>query len=211
MSHYKPLLRVDLDRGAVRTEARHRGESFFRCRCGFRLPSGPIRIHGDVAHVTGIGVENNIGEKTAPTSLTEWDKVWQKYCKLAFNLHRSDQIAEFKIDLQAGHVPQVAEPTLMTAALNLVTSMPVAGVRRWDGFQRRAPTTWQTTAWIRRRLAERRSEQDQAEHDRRWDSKVARALGEPRPGSSGVDQPHLPAAAEAQPRGNGAAAGMGDR
>jgi len=80
-------------------------------------------------------------ESAAPTVLTERDKTWQGYCKYAVNLHRHpDGLAQFKIDLQAGRRPDVTEPALMAAAIQLVADMPPAGVRRWDwlsGTERR--------------------------------------------------------------------------
>jgi len=62
MSDDEPVFRVDLDGGTASAEAPGHGQSFFRCRRGFRLPSGPIRIYSDEAHVTGIGVKHNIGD-----------------------------------------------------------------------------------------------------------------------------------------------------
>ena len=117
---------------------------------------------------------------------------WQGRCKLAVNLHHSDQIAEFKIDLQAGHVPQMTEPAMMTAALNLVTGMAAAGVALGLAAGAGADDLADSAAWATRRLAERRAEQDAADRPRRWDSKIARAFGQSQPGSGGTINPiHL--------------------
>ena len=75
---------------------------------------------------------------------------------------------------------------MMTAALNLVTGMAAAGVRRWDWLP--APTAddiANPAAWATRRLAERRTEQDAADRPRRWEGKIARAFGQSQPASNG--------------------------
>ena len=130
-------------------------------------------------------------ESAAPTVLTERDKTWQGYCKYAVNLHRHpDGLAQFKIDLQAGRRPDVTEPALMAAAIQLVADMPPAGVRRWDWLP--APSgddLADPAAWATRRLAEQRAAQDSAERIRRGQHQLARALGGPRSIASGTINP----------------------
>ena len=62
MPDHEALLRVDLDRGTVSAETSDRGQSFFRCRRGFRLPSGATGIHAEETHVTRIGVKKSISD-----------------------------------------------------------------------------------------------------------------------------------------------------
>ena len=74
----------------------------------------------------------------------------------------------------------------MTAALNLVTEH--GGRRRAPmglaaGAQRRRIAD--PAAWVTRRLAERRTEQDAADRPRRWEGKIARAFGQSQPASNG--------------------------
>jgi hypothetical protein len=63
----------------------------------------------------------NFDQAAEPAALAERDKRWQGYCRLAVNLLHSNQIAEFVTDLHADRVPQVTEPVMMTAAINLVS------------------------------------------------------------------------------------------
>ena len=49
---------MNFDRGAVAIRAGRSRQSLFRGRGIRRLPAGPIRRHGDEAHVTRIGVDN---------------------------------------------------------------------------------------------------------------------------------------------------------
>jgi len=120
-------------------------------------------------------------------ALAECDKRWQGCCRLAVNLLRSNQIAQFVTDLHADRVPQVTEPAMMTAAISLVSGMSAAGVKRWDWLP--APGVEELAdpaAWAARRLAERRAQQHEAERIRRQQQKVARAFGQPRSGGSGT-------------------------
>jgi hypothetical protein len=132
----------------------------------------------------------NFDQATEPAALAECDKRWQGCCRLAVNLLRSNQIAQFVTDLHGDRVPQVTEPAMMTAAISLVSGMSAAGVKRWDWLP--APTAEELAdpaAWAERRLAERRVVQDEAERIRRQQQKVARAFGQPRSGGSGTINP----------------------
>jgi len=114
---------------------------------------------------------------TAEIAPTTRDTLWPKYCRIALNLRRSNQAAEFEADLHAGRQPRITEPALMAAALNLVAGMAAAGVRQWDW--RPAPDSADladSVAWAAGRLAEQRTAQDEAERTRRLDQKIARVL-----------------------------------
>src|SRR5947209_1453004 len=52
------LFGMNLNGRTVSAETRNPGQSLFGCGCGFRFPFGPTGIHRDVAHVTGIGVDD---------------------------------------------------------------------------------------------------------------------------------------------------------
>ena len=52
------LFGMNLNGRTVSAETRNPGQSLFGCGCDFRFPFGPTGIHGDVAHVTGIGVDD---------------------------------------------------------------------------------------------------------------------------------------------------------
>jgi len=140
--------------------------------------------------------------------LSEWDVLWCKYCKLAFKLYHSDQLAEFQNELHAGRLLRVTEPLLMTAAIHLVSGMAPAGVRRWDWLP--APATddlVDPAGWAAQRLAAERTSQEETERTRRMDQMIARAFGQPR--SGGGETINLPPAIEAQSRGAGAPVGAG--
>jgi hypothetical protein len=110
--------------------------------------------------------------------------LWQQYCKLAINLHQSKKTDEFERALQAGALPRIAEPSLMRAALHLVSGMAAAGVRRWDFLP--VPTEGDLAdpaAWATQRLVARCAEQDAADLLRRLDQKAARALRQAPTGS----------------------------
>jgi hypothetical protein len=122
--------------------------------------------------------------------LSEWDVLWCKYCKLAFKLYHSDQLAEFQNELHAGRLLRVTEPLLMTAAIHLVSGMAPAGVRRWDWLP--APATddlVDPAGWAAQRLAAERTSQEGTERTRRMDQMIARAFGQPRSGGSGTINP----------------------
>jgi len=122
--------------------------------------------------------------------LSEWDVLWCKYCKLAFKLYHSDQLAEFQNELHAGRLLRVTEPLLMTAAIHLVSGMAPAGVRRWDWLP--APATddlVDPAGWAAQRLAAERTSQEETERTRRMDQMIARAFGQPRSGGGETINP----------------------
>jgi hypothetical protein len=117
---------------------------------------------------------------------------WKGCCKLAFNLHRRpNDWAQFQVKLQNGYrIPYVDDLQLMPTALELVSNMAAAGVRRWNWLP--APTADDLEdpgAWVARRLTNRRCEQDEAERDRRFRQKEARAFGQPGPTGNGAINP----------------------
>jgi hypothetical protein len=136
--------------------------------------------------------ETNATETTdAASVLIKRDVLWQQYCRLALNLHRSNKVAELETALEADALPRVAEPALMTAALHLVAGMAAAGVRRWDFLP--APTSDEladSTEWAARRLAEQRATQDAADRLRSLDRRVARALGQSAGGNGTIKPVH---------------------
>lgn len=127
----------------------------------------------------------------APTG-TNREAQWQKCCKHAANLHRQPiDWLQYKAKLEKGYnIPLLDDQRLMSTALELVNSMVVAGVRRWDWLP--APTDddlAQPEAWIEQRLALRKIEQDEAERDRRLRQKEARAFGLPTSNGTGIGMP----------------------
>jgi hypothetical protein len=60
MPNHKSLFDVDIDSGTVGPEAPDRGQSFFLRRRALLLPAGPIPIHTEETHVTGIEVKKSI-------------------------------------------------------------------------------------------------------------------------------------------------------
>jgi hypothetical protein len=68
-SVHKTFLRVDLQGCAISADAPECGQPFFRRRRGFRLPSGPVWIHAQEAHVTGGRVKKcvaDVGDAVCP-------------------------------------------------------------------------------------------------------------------------------------------------
>ena len=125
---------------------------------------------------------------------TDRNTQWQGCCKFAVNLHRQPaDWDKFKAELQSGYqVREVGDQRLVAAALALVADLAEAGVRRWDFLP--APSEAdlaEPEAWAARRLAERRREQDDAEADRRWQQRQARAFGQRPPGNGTVNPVHL--------------------
>jgi hypothetical protein len=109
------------------------------------------------------------------------EEQWQGCCRLAFNLsRRGEELAQYQAKLENGHrVPFVDDARLMSTALALVSGMAAAGVRKWGWLP--APSTEDLAdpaSWVTRRLAQRRSEQNDAERDRRLRQKEARAFGQ---------------------------------
>ena len=116
---------------------------------------------------------------------------WKGCCKLAVNLHRKPvEFLQFRTKLESGHrVPQVDDQRMVTAALQLVNGLAVVGVRRWDFLP--APSEGelaQLEDWAAQRLADRRTEQDREDEERRLLQKQARAFGE-RPAGNGTINP----------------------
>jgi hypothetical protein len=142
-------------------------------------PTGPA-TEFNTAPNTGTETQTNI----APADTNRREAQWMGCCKLAFNLHhRPDELAQYQAKLQNGYrVPYADDPQLMPTAIALVSGMAAAGVRKWDWLPPpSAADLADPAAWLARRLAERRSEQNDAERDRRLRQKEARAFGQPRP------------------------------
>jgi hypothetical protein len=125
---------------------------------------------------------------------TDRNTLWADYCKVALNLYRSDQIAQFQANLQAGHHPLIVDPALMVAALSLVRGAAAAGVRPWTGWAPppNAADLADPATWASQRLAAQRVAEDEAEHVKRLDRAIARALGGPQSAATGTINPvHL--------------------
>jgi hypothetical protein len=133
--------------------------------------------------------ETNAG---AETNADPREAQWRGCCRLAFNLHRRpNELAQLQAKLQNGYrIPYVDDLQLMPAALELVSNMAAAGVKRWDWLPPpSADDLADPAAWVARRLAERRAEQDEAERDRRLRQKEARAFGQSPAGGNGTGKP----------------------
>src|SRR5262249_21640415 len=130
--------------------------------------------------------------ETTLATPAEWDKTWSEYCKYAVGLHLNE-VSDLKADLEAGRRPDVTEPALMAAAIELVGGMAAAGVRRWDWLPPPSPEDLANPAdWVARRLAAQRAAQDEANRIRRQQEKLARAQGRSRSAASGTINPiHL--------------------
>jgi hypothetical protein len=140
---------------------------------------------------TGTGIETN----TAPAGTDHRQAQWKGCCKLAFNLHhRPDELAQYHDKLQNGYrVPYVDDQKLVSTALALVAGMAAAGVRKWNWLPAPGADDLADPAdWVARRLAERCSEQDEAERDRRLRQKKGRAFGRSQSAGNGTINPvHL--------------------
>jgi hypothetical protein len=144
------------------------------------------------ANTTPTGIGTGIETNTAPAGTDHRQAQWKGCCKLAFNLHRRpNDWAQFQVKLQNGYrIPYVDDPQLMPTALELVSNMAAAGVHKWDWLPAPgADDLADPAAWVARRLAERRSEQNAAERDRRLRQKEARAFGQPGPTGNGAINP----------------------
>jgi hypothetical protein len=133
-------------------------------------------------------------EQATHPALTETERQtqWQGCCKLALNLHqRPDELARFQVKLQNGYrIPYVDDQQLVPTALALVSGMATAGVRRWNWLPPpSADDLADPAAWVARRLAERRFEQNDAERDRLLRQREARAFGQAQPAGNGTLNP----------------------
>jgi hypothetical protein len=141
------------------------------------------------ANTTPTGIGTGIETNTAAAGADHRQAQWKGCCKLAFNLHhRPDELAQYQAKLQNGYrVPYVDDLQLMPAALELVSNMAAAGVKRWDWLPPPSSDDLaDLAAWVTRRLTERRTKQDEAERDRRLRQKEARAFGQSPAGGNGI-------------------------
>jgi hypothetical protein len=120
---------------------------------------------------------------------------WQGCCKFAFNLrHHPKDWEEFQTKLRDGYqVSHVDDQRMVSTAIALVVGLAAAGVRRWDWLP--APSDAELAepeVWATRRLAHRRVEEDEAERERRFRQKAARAFRQsPSVGTGVVNPVHL--------------------
>jgi hypothetical protein len=101
-------------------------------------------------------------------------------------------LADLKTDLPAGRRPDVTEPKLLEAAVNLVSGMSAAGVRRWNWLP--APNVEDLVdpaAWAAQRLAAQRTVQDETDRIRLQQQKLARAQGQRPAGNGTINPVHL--------------------
>jgi hypothetical protein len=125
------------------------------------------------------------------SELTAHERLWCSYCAHA-SKRRPDELSNLKADVEAGRRPDVSEPALMLAAIELAVGLSEAGLKKRNTNWLPPPTADDLTdpaAWVTRRLAEQRVVQNEAERIRRGQQKLARDLGLPRPAGSGIGKP----------------------